>query len=293
MTISQGVVLHPNLPEIEMKRVFAGVSVIIPCYCCSKTIGRALASIADQTLLPKEVILVEDSSPDEEATLNVLHEEVAKYVDYFDIKVVALTKNNGAANARNVGWNLATQTYVALLDADDAWHPRKIEIQYQIMQKNPDIILCGHAKKIFPPNETSDWVVDECEWYYVTQRSMLFSNPFVTPSVMIRKDINLRFNPLKRYVDDHLLWLEIAFENYKVAKLNSALVALYKPMFGASGLSADMWKMEKAELDNYWILFKRGKIGLMLTVALSFYSLAKYFRRIIIVNSRRIFFAAR
>lgn len=43
---------------------YARASAVIPCYCCSETIGRALASIADQNILPHEVILGEDASPD-------------------------------------------------------------------------------------------------------------------------------------------------------------------------------------------------------------------------------------
>ena len=42
----------------------APVSVVIPCYRCADTIARALASVAAQTLVPEEVILVEDGSPD-------------------------------------------------------------------------------------------------------------------------------------------------------------------------------------------------------------------------------------
>lgn len=290
---TQRVALHTSSTKMEMKRAVANVSVVIPCYCCSRTIGRALTSIAAQTLLPKEVILVEDSSPDNGATLRALYEEVAKYVDNFDIKVVALAENKGAANARNVGWDLATQPYIALLDADDAWHPKKIEIQYQFMQNTPDVVLCGHDKKILSVDAISQWALDECKWDYLTRRSILLSNPFVTPSVMIRNDINLRFNPLKRYVDDHLLWLEIAFQNYNVAKLSPALVAVYKPMYGESGLSSNMWDMEKSELDNYWILLKSGKVSLIITAILCWYSLAKYFRRLVIVNSRRIFLVKR
>jgi glycosyltransferase involved in cell wall biosynthesis len=268
----------------------AFVSVLIPCYRCSETIARALASVATQTMLPKEVVLVEDASSDNGLTLKVLNEQAAKYADSFEVKVIALNHNQGAANARNVGWNAASQPYIALLDADDAWHPQKIEIQYKFMQENPEIVLSGHAAKIVTDDSQPDWKLGCFDFKNISKNSLLISNPFVTPSVMMKKDIAFRFDSTKRYVDDHLLWLQIAFDNYSVAKLSTALVAIYKPMFGASGLSSHLWAMEKAELDNYWLLYKNKNIGFILVAMLSVYSLAKYLRRLIIVRLRRAAF---
>lgn len=289
MNITRGIASQTKMSKIEMKRFFAEVSVIIPCYCCSETIRRTLASIAAQTLLPKEVILVEDSSPDEGATLNILHEEAGTYADYFDIVVVALIENKGAANARNVGWDLASQPYIALLDADDAWHSEKIEIQYNFMKNNPDIYLSGHEKRIVSEDVGLDWQLTTFHYKLLSPKKMLLSNPFVTPSVMFKRNNEYKFNPIKRYVDDHLLWLEIVFDNHKVAKLSQQLVAIYKPMFGATGLSSHMWKMEKAELDNYWLLFKEKKIRYIVLVLIGLYSFAKYIRRLLIVGARRAF----
>ena len=50
------------------------VSVVIPCYSCAGTIGRAVESVVAQTALPAEVWLVEDGSPDDGRTLATLHQ---------------------------------------------------------------------------------------------------------------------------------------------------------------------------------------------------------------------------
>jgi glycosyltransferase involved in cell wall biosynthesis len=52
--------------------VSASISVIIPCYRCSETIERAVDSIAQQTLLPSEVFLIEDASNDNGKTLHFI-----------------------------------------------------------------------------------------------------------------------------------------------------------------------------------------------------------------------------
>lgn len=268
----------------------ASVSVIVPCYRCSETIGRALASVAAQTLLPKEVILVEDASPDNGLTLEALNKQIIKYADRFDIKIIVSNDNVGAASTRNSGWLVATQPYIVFLDADDAWHTKKIEIQYKFMQENPDVVLCGHDAKVVADNVQPDWLLGDYGFKCISKNRLLISNPFVTPSVMIKNNIALRFNPTKRYMEDHLLWLQIVCNNHKVVKLNQVLVAIYKQAFGVSGLSSHLWEMEKSDLGNYWILYKAKKINFILVSILSVYSLVKYLRRLIVVGLRRITF---
>jgi hypothetical protein len=177
-----------------------------------------------------------------------------------------------------------------LLDADDAWHPDKLEIQHQFMQQNPEVALCGHDARMVTDDIELNWPLGASDFKTISKTRLLISNPFVTPSVMMKKDVPLRFDSTKRYVDDHLLWLKILFNNHKVAKLSPALVAIYKPMFGVSGLSSHLWSMEKSELDNYWRLYKSKSIGFISVMLLSLYSLAKFLRRLIIVSLRRLAF---
>lgn len=266
----------------------AKVSVVIPCYQCSETLTRAVASVANQTLLPFEVILIDDASPDNGKTVKVMHDLVEQYAGILNIKLVRFAENKGAANARNAGWEIATQPYIAFLDSDDAWHPKKIEIQYGFMQNNIDVALCGHGVKIVKNFSQSDRDVLDFSVTETSKKKMLFSNPFVTPSVMLRRDISLRFDSRKRYVDDHLLWLEIFFNNHKMVKISSLLASVYKPLYGSSGLSSHLWAMEISELDNYWQLFEKKHIGILTALFFSIYSFAKYIRRVIIVCFRRL-----
>ena len=120
----------------------AKVSVVIPCYRCADTIARAVTSIAEQTSRPAEVILVDDCSGDD--TLATLYELQAEYPQGW-VKVIESPKNAGPGTARNLGWEAATQAYIAFLDADDSWHPQKIEMQYGWMSKNPEVALTGHT----------------------------------------------------------------------------------------------------------------------------------------------------
>lgn len=269
-----------------MSMTIAPVSVVIPCYRCAATIERAITSIATQTQRPAEVILVDDASGD--GTCNLLQAIQVQLGDW--VKIVALPLNGGAASARNAGWNVATQPFVAFLDADDAWHPKKIEIQYGYMRQHPDVVLSAHLCRQLPQSARSApaWRVQVTGEQYVEQdvtwTGLLLRHQFVTPSVMLKREIGPRFTEGLRHMEDHRLWLEIVGASMRTVKLQVELVAVYKPVYGASGLSADMWRMEQAELTNYRYFHGLGKISMLQLSLLQMYSLAKFVRRLMIIR---------
>ena len=261
------------------------VSVVIPCYRCTGTIDRALESIVAQTLLPAEVIVVDDGSGD--GTLDHLRALSAKHgLDW--IQVIALRENQGAASARNAGWELATQRYVAFLDADDAWHPQKIEMQYGVMSMRPEVAMSGHGHETLRSSGVPRSDVPEPTVSMVSKFSMLVSNRFITPSVMLKRDLPYRFLPGRRHIDDHLLWLQILCGGYAAVLISAKLAFTFKPLYGQSGLSAELWKMEQAELENYRILRREGCIGVIAALGLQMYSLVKFIRRVLLVGIGRL-----
>lgn len=262
----------------------ASVSVVIPCFRCKETIRRAVVSVARQTLVPGELILIDDGSGD--GTLEVLKDLQGEFGEHW-VEIMALDRNSGPASARNAGWDAATGGYVAFLDADDAWHPRKIEIQFAFMEAHPEVVLCGHAHRRLRDGDSLDTPLARPGFGAVSLPALLLSNRFATPSVMVRRDVPLRFQPGKRRMEDHLLWIEIALEGRRIARLDEVLAFTFKPPVGVSGLSASAWAMRKAELANYWTLRGSGRLGLAATLALCAYSLAKHLIRSALLAGRR------
>jgi glycosyltransferase involved in cell wall biosynthesis len=107
----------------------ADISVVVPAFNAAETIERALASIAAQTLQPREVIVVDDGSDD--ATLQVL----AAYQGLPDgTSLTVLSQNRaGAGAARNRAVAAATGEYIAFLDADDDWLPGHLEAGMKLL----------------------------------------------------------------------------------------------------------------------------------------------------------------
>jgi glycosyltransferase involved in cell wall biosynthesis len=260
------------------KDALVPVSVVIPCFRCGKTIRRALVCILMQSKVPDEVILVDDASGDD--TWTVLTE--LEQANPGRVKLLQLDENRGAASARNAGWRLASQPYIAFLDADDAWHPRKIELQLAYMEVNPDVILSGHGYRLLGQDVQPDWTVSQDSAKPIGKWALMLSNKFVTPSVMVRRDIKQRFVEEQRHMEDHMLWLMIVCSGARVVKLPAELAAIYKEPFGITGLSSQVWLMERGDLGNYRRLYRQNYINAFQFFGLGVYSVLKYVRRLII-----------
>ena len=109
------------------------VSVIIPTYNRASFLPNAITSILHQTYEDYEVIVIDDGSTDE--TPRVLKQFEGK------IKVL-FQKNRGASAARNLGIQEADGNYISFLDSDDQWTRKKLQIQIQRIQEDPDIKIC-------------------------------------------------------------------------------------------------------------------------------------------------------
>jgi glycosyltransferase involved in cell wall biosynthesis len=258
----------------------APVSVVIPCYRCSETIKRAVESIASQSLRPQEVILIDDGSGDD--TLSVLFELQRLYGDW--IVIEALTNNMGVASARNRGWEVAKQPYIAFLDSDDAWHNQKIEIQYGFMEKNPWIAMTGHGhKRISKSDECLEWVIPKVTSHPISKVEILLSNRFVTPSIILKKNIPFRFSEGKRHMEDHLLWSQIISSGLPVVKLEVDLAAIYKFSYGVAGLSSETRQMQSGEVENYKTLYKDNHITILSLLSFVGLSYVKVIKRILFI----------
>lgn len=121
------------------------VSVVIPCYKDSATLGRAIASVLAQHYPSIEIIVVNDASP-ETAQIE------ACLVDYPQVRYVRNPHNVGLAAARNAGIAVAQGEYIALLDADDEYHPDKIIAQMAVMAPGR-AVTCG-VMHIYPDGST-------------------------------------------------------------------------------------------------------------------------------------------
>ena len=112
------------------------ISTVIPTYNREATIGRCIQSVLDQTVKPTEIIVVDDGSQDH------TKEIVNEYAMNSTIPIILLhQKNKGAQAARNYGIKTASGDYIAFLDSDDEWLPRKTESQMKYIN-DKTVVYC-------------------------------------------------------------------------------------------------------------------------------------------------------
>ncbi|QLG29725.1 glycosyltransferase family 2 protein (plasmid) [Halorarum halophilum] len=107
------------------------VSVIIPTYNRAKPLQRTLDSVLAQTHEDLEAIVVDDASSDETAS-------VMESYDDPRVTFIEHETNKGGSAARNTGIEHATGEYMAFLDSDDEWLPRKLERQVDLLERRSD-----------------------------------------------------------------------------------------------------------------------------------------------------------
>lgn len=218
------------------------VSCVIPTFNRCDSLIAAIESVASQTKLVDEIIVVDDGSSD--GTDSVL-ENFRRHRPNVVLRVLRQA-NRGPAAARNAGINLARGDYIAFLDDDDIWLPTKLERQCRILAENPTVALLGCATDTIWRSGGSR-LVPIGEW------DLLFRNWFLTPSVLAKRDILLAsggFPEEMSHCEDYSLWLRIA-SSHRCAFLNEVLVICGhgKPAFGHSGLSADLRSLYTGELE--------------------------------------------
>ena len=115
------------------------IAVIIPTFNRRKFLGRAIDSVLSQTRPAHEVFVIDDGSTD--GTAQWLKKE------YPIVKLIEQA-NQGVSAARNAGIQQAQSEWIALLDSDDEWFPKKLERQVEELHRYPKILFC-HTDEIW------------------------------------------------------------------------------------------------------------------------------------------------
>jgi len=153
------------------QHIMQTISVIIPAYNYARYLNQAIESVLGQTLSPHEVIVVDDGSTDDTATVLAAYRE----------RVCVLRQpNQGVAAARNYGARTATGELLAFLDADDYWLHHKLELQRDRFLADPDLGLvhCGYEEVDVSGNMLGHKYLQGLEGW-VADEMLLFSRPVI------------------------------------------------------------------------------------------------------------------
>ena len=182
-------------------------SVIIPCYNQGRFLAEAIQSVIEQDYPAKEIIVVNDGSPDNTQQVAAAFGNVIAYIEQ---------ENRGLSGARNTGIRAAHGDYIAMLDSDDKYLPGFLSTQVGLLEANPDTgMVCSNAA-LFNENGNLGLWSDvmgrprnprNFRWETVT-----YCPPSCT--VVLRRScfglVGLFDETLKNAAEDWLMWVQLS-----------------------------------------------------------------------------------
>lgn len=256
------------------------ISVVIPTFRDGDELQRALTSVQNQTLQPSQIIVADDCSMDGNA------EKICKASSLKGIELIALEKNVGPGGARNAGIAASREMFIAFLDADDEWHPEKLERQMAVMLEPGAALLTCHEKDF----EGIAWadLGERVTPTPIGRNKMLFSNCAPISTVVIRRDAIKYEFPQTYASEDYVFVAANVLSGVSAALLHQPLARAHKQAFGAGGLSGRLHAMHVGEVRARHFLRKEGLTTSGEYLLLLVWGLIKYFRRLVIVFFRRM-----
>lgn len=239
------------------------VSIIVPVYCAAPYIAETIEIVRKQTYRHWELILVDDASPDDSAQIiqgmmDKIAKEEAEAVDR-RIHLIHKNKNEGAAKARNTGIEQARGRYIAFLDADDVWHPDKLEKELAFMKEK-------RAGFVFTAYEFGDEnakgtgkivnVPEQLSYRKALSRTVIFTSTVMFDTAMIPKEL-IRMPAVES--EDTATWWKILRAGHVAYGYHEPLVIYRRP---AKSLSSNKFVAMK----RIWHLY-RGEEKLSLPVS--------------------------
>lgn len=247
------------------------VSVVIPHFNSPDLLAAAIESILEQTVLPNELIVVDDASAPRH--LKKI-ESICRDADQGAVSVRLLRNevNVGPAACRNSGWDDATGTLVAFLDSDDIWHPKKLEITGDFFDRDDDLEFLCHP--VVYNEETWEVADGQPGSRSLNLLTFLIRNRASTPSVVVRRRLKFKFPTNRRFSEDYELWLRMAIAGVCMLEIDTPLASVARSDDHA-GLSSNQFKMAGGELLSIFRALRSRPKGWLLVAPTMIWSLMK------------------
>lgn len=194
------------------------VSVIIPAYNQAEFLPETIQSVLNQTYRNFEIIVVNDASTDNT-------DEVMAQLRDPRLKYIVHEQNQRLSAARNTGINASRGEILFLLDADDLFHPEKLEAHVKFLNEHPEIGVSYNAR--FELNHSANTVREM--WrppLSVTVKDLILTFPFAPSDTVVRREWAFKvglFDPNVRTAEDTDFPCRLALAGCQFAGIDRAL----------------------------------------------------------------------
>lgn len=197
------------------------ISIITPCYNDEKYIGEAIESVLAQSYQNWELLIVDDCSTDNSAEIIQRYCEKDRRIRYFKTR----TNTGNPVAPRNIATEKANGRFIAFLDSDDVWFPKKLEHQINLFSdKNVAVVFSNH-EKINENGERKNRVIVAPKT--VTYKRLLKENCIRNSAGIYDTEKVGKVYLQNINYEDFVLWLDILKKNY-IAKNTNTVEILYR-----------------------------------------------------------------
>ncbi len=212
------------------------VSIVMPAHNSERYISESIESIISQTYPNWELIIIDDASTDNTAS-------VVKEIEDNRITLVSNKINLGVALSRNKAIELSRGQYLAFLDSDDIWMPTKLEQQIETIKTNENAVCCHTAYTRFYDKSKKSNLVRARR--VVTFETLLKSNFIGNLTGLIdRSKVEQVIQKTVKH-EDYLMWLEILSSKPDCISIgidqNLAKYRVHSSSLSANKLRSAMW----------------------------------------------------
>jgi teichuronic acid biosynthesis glycosyltransferase TuaG len=193
------------------------VSIVTPAYKAAAYIGKTIESVLAQTHSDWEMLVVDDCSPDDtRAAVRAYCERDSR------VRLIEQAKNGGPGLARQAAVEKAAGRYVAFLDSDDFWMPRKLERQLAFMKASGASFSFTGFRRISADGSRVGRQIRVPP--RLSYGALLGNTAIATSTALIDRERTGPFRMVNTYYDDFALWLEITRRGFPAFGLDEDLM---------------------------------------------------------------------
>lgn len=198
------------------------ISIVMPVYNAQEYLCQSIDSILKQTFTDFELIIVDDGSTDNSTKI---------VYGYKDPRIHLILNEHNFIQSLNIGVTAAIGKYVARMDADDIMLPKRLQLQYEFMENNPNIDISGSWMQSFGQQE---YVMKNATYYKDILCLAILHPPLYHPTIIMKRDIISSFpilnnisqfyNEKYTYAEDYHCWIELIKMGFVFANIPEVLV---------------------------------------------------------------------
>ena len=226
------------------------VSIVTPAFRAASTIEATIRSVIDQSYPHWEMLIADDCSPDD------TRDVVARWSERDPrVRLIAMPRNGGPAAARNGAIAAAQGRWLAFLDADDLWLPKKLETQLAFHRGAGAKISFTAFRRIAADGSGEGHLIRVPST--LDYRGLLANTAIATSTVIVDRDATGPVVMKKTYYDDFACWLDILRPGGVAVGLNEDLMR-YRVM------AASVSRNKRNSAYQVWLAYRRmEKLGLL------------------------------